>query len=100
MGIFVVSGSYLLMLFDNNLIIVKNFGIFYIVFIIDEVVKWGLKILIEVELSYLIFEVLIIVVMGINGKMIVIFLIGDMFKKSCLIGRLFGNIGYVVFKVV
>lgn len=79
MGIEVISGSYFFFLLDDDFIIVKNLGILYIVLIIKEVINRGFKILIEVEFSYLIFEVLIIVVIGINGKIIVILLIGDMF---------------------
>ncbi|HCT4621757.1 TPA: UDP-N-acetylmuramoyl-L-alanine--D-glutamate ligase [Staphylococcus aureus] len=99
MGISVVSGSHPLTLLDNNPIIVKNPGIPYTVSIIDEAVKRGLKILTEVELSYLISEAPIIAVTGTNGKTTVTSLIGDMFKKSRLIGRLSGNIGYVASKV-
>lgn len=48
--------------------------------IIDEAVKRGLKVLTEVELSYLISEAPIIAVTGTNGKTTVTSLIGDMFK--------------------
>ena len=82
MGISVVSGSHPLTLLDSNPIIVKNPGIPYTVSIIDEAVKRGLKILTEVELSYLISEAPIIAVTGTNGKTTVTSLIGDMFKKS------------------
>ncbi len=61
--------------------------------------KRGLKISTEVELSYLISEAPIIAVTGTNGKTTVTSLIGDMFKKSRLTGRLSGNIGYVASKV-
>lgn len=81
MGISVVSGSHPLTLLDSNPIIVKNPGIPYTVSIIDEAVKRGLKILTEVELSYLISEAPIIAVTGTNGKTTVTSLIGDMFKK-------------------
>ena len=57
-----------------------------------------MKILTEVELSYLISEAPIIAVTGTNGKTTVTLLIGDMFK-SRLTGRLSGNIGYVASKV-
>ncbi|MFW3515865.1 UDP-N-acetylmuramoyl-L-alanine--D-glutamate ligase [Staphylococcus caprae] len=99
MGIEVVSGGHPLSLLDNNPIIVKNPGIPYTVSIIDEAVRRGLKILTEVELSYLISEAPIIAVTGTNGKTTVTSLIGDMFKKSVLTGRLSGNIGYVASKV-
>ena len=81
MGIEVVSGGHPLSLLDNNPIIVKNPGIPYTVSIIDEAVRKGLKILTEVELSYLISEAPIIAVTGTNGKTTVTSLIGDMFKK-------------------
>ena len=61
--------------------------------------KRGLKVLTEVELSYLISEAPIIAVTGTNGKTTVTSLIGDMFKNSRLTGRLSGNIGYVASKV-
>lgn len=99
MGIEVISGEHPLSLLDNNPIIVKNPGIPYTVSIIDEAVRRGLKILTEVELSYLISEAPIIGVTGTNGKTTVTSLIGDMFKKSVLTGRLSGNIGYVASKV-
>ena len=83
MGIEVISGEHPLSLLDNNPIIVKNPGIPYTVSIIDEAVRRGLKILTEVELSYLISEAPIIGVTGTNGKTTVTSLIGDMFKK-CL----------------
>ena len=58
-----------------------------------------MKVLTEVELSYLISEAPIIAVTGTNGKTTVTSLIGDMFKNSRLTGRLSGNIGYVASKV-
>lgn len=99
MGIKVISGSHPNSLLDNNPIVIKNPGIPYTVSIIDEAVKRGLKILTEVELSYLISEAPIIAVTGTNGKTTVTSLIGDMFKNSRLTGRLSGNIGYVASKV-
>ncbi len=72
--------SHPLTLLDNNPIIVKNPGIPYTVSIIDEAVKRGLKILTEVELSYLISEAPIIAVTGTNGKTTVYFNL-EMFKK-------------------
>lgn len=99
MGIKVVSGSHPTSLLDNDPIVIKNPGIPYTVSIIDEAVKRGLKVLTEVELSYLISEAPIIAVTGTNGKTTVTSLIGDMFKNSRLTGRLSGNIGYVASKV-
>jgi UDP-N-acetylmuramoylalanine--D-glutamate ligase len=58
-----------------------------------------LKILTEVELSYLVSEAPIIGVTGTNGKTTVTSLIGDIFQKSRLVGRMSGNIGYVASKV-
>ncbi|WP_257643755.1 Mur ligase family protein, partial [Staphylococcus haemolyticus] len=77
----------------------KNPGIPYTVSIIKEAYQRHLKILTEVELSYLISEAPIIAVTGTNGKTTTTSLIGDMFKKSRLTGRLSGNIGYVASKV-
>ena len=59
----------------------KNPGIPYTVSIIKEATNRGLKILTEVELSYLISEAPIIAVTGTNGKTTVTSLIGDMFQK-------------------
>ncbi|MEJ7172622.1 UDP-N-acetylmuramoyl-L-alanine--D-glutamate ligase, partial [Staphylococcus capitis] len=84
----VVSGSHPTSLLDNDPIVIKNPGIPYTVSIIDEAVKRGLKVLTEVELSYLISEAPIIAVTGTNGKTTVTSLIGDMFKNSRLTGRL------------
>ena len=61
----------------------KNPGIPYTVSIIKEAANRGLKILTEVELSYLISEAPIIAVTGTNGKTTVTSLIGDMFQKAC-----------------
>lgn len=58
-----------------------------------------MKILTEVELSYLISEAPIIGITGTNGKTTVTSLIGDMFSKSRETGHLAGNIGYVASKV-
>ena len=58
-----------------------------------------MKIVTEVELSYLVSEAPIIAVTGTNGKTTTTSLIGDMFSKSRLTGRLSGNIGYVASKV-
>lgn len=58
-----------------------------------------MKILTEVELSYLISEAPIIGITGTNGKTTVTSLIGDMFNKSRENGRLSGNIGFVASKV-
>ena len=60
--------------------------------------KRGLKILTEVELSYLISEAPIIAVTGTNGKTTVTSLM-EICLKSRLTGRLSGNIGYVASKV-
>ena len=54
MGIEVISGSHPFSLLDDDPIIVKNPGIPYTVSIIKEATNRGLKILTEVELSYLI----------------------------------------------
>ena len=99
LGVKIVDGGHPLSLLDSNPIIVKNPGIPYTVSIIDEAYQRGLKILTEVELSYLISEAPIIAVTGTNGKTTTTSLIGDMFKKSRLTGRLSGNIGYVASKV-
>ncbi|NHA38099.1 UDP-N-acetylmuramoyl-L-alanine--D-glutamate ligase [Staphylococcus schleiferi] len=99
MGINVVSGSHPLSLLDEAPIIFKNPGIPYTVPIIQEAQKQGLKVLTEVELSYLISEAPIIGITGTNGKTTVTSLIGDMFSKSRENGRLAGNIGYVASKV-
>ena len=79
--------------------IVKNPGIPYHLPILIEAQKRGLKIVTEVELSYLVSEAPIIAVTGTNGKTTTTSLIGDMFSKSRLTGRLSGNIGYVASKV-
>ncbi|WP_390538483.1 NAD-binding protein, partial [Staphylococcus pseudintermedius] len=60
LGISVVSGAHPLALLDEAPIIFKNPGIPYTVPIIQEAQKQGLKILTEVELSYLISEAPII----------------------------------------
>ncbi len=99
MGINIVSGSHPLALLDEAPIIFKNPGIPYTVPIIQEAQKQGLKVLTEVELSYLISEAPIIGITGTNGKTTVTSLIGDMFSKSRENGRLAGNIGYVASKV-
>src|SRR5699024_303635 len=94
-----IGGEHPLSLLDSNPIIIKNPGIPYTVPLIDASVKKGLKILTEVELSYLISEAPIIGVTGTNGKTTVTSLIGDMFQKSRVTGKLSGNIGYVASKV-
>ncbi|MCG7338718.1 UDP-N-acetylmuramoyl-L-alanine--D-glutamate ligase [Staphylococcus sp. ACRSN] len=99
MGITVIGGEHPLSLLDNNPVIIKNPGIPYHVPLIDAAVKKGLKILTEVELSYLISEAPIIGVTGTNGKTTVTSLIGDMFQKSRVTGKISGNIGYVASKV-
>lgn len=99
LGISVVSGAHPLALLDEAPIIFKNPGIPYTVPIIQEAQKQGLKILTEVELSYLISEAPIIGITGTNGKTTVTSLIGDMFNKSRENGRLSGNIGFVASKV-
>lgn len=99
MGLTVIGGHHPLELLDNNPIIVKNPGIPYSVPIIKEAEQRGLKILTEVELSYLISEAPIIAVTGTNGKTTVTSLIGDMFEKSRQTGLLSGNIGFVASKV-
>ncbi|MDO5375931.1 MAG: UDP-N-acetylmuramoyl-L-alanine--D-glutamate ligase [Staphylococcus rostri] len=99
LGINVVSGSHPLALLDENPIIVKNPGIPYSVPLLQEAQKKGLKILTEVELSYLISEAPIIGITGTNGKTTVTSLLGDMFNKSRETGHLAGNIGYVASKV-
>ncbi|SUK15709.1 UDP-N-acetylmuramoylalanine--D-glutamate ligase [Staphylococcus agnetis] len=99
MGIKVVSGAHPLALLDESPIIFKNPGIPYSISILEEAEKRGLKILTEVELSYLISEAPIIGITGTNGKTTVTSLIGDMFSKSRETGHLAGNIGYVASKV-
>ncbi|MEP9851684.1 UDP-N-acetylmuramoyl-L-alanine--D-glutamate ligase [Staphylococcus aureus] len=99
LGVKVIGGEHPLSLLDSNPIIIKNPGIPYTVPLIDASVKKGLKILTEVELSYLISEAPIIGVTGTNGKTTVTSLIGDMFQKSRVTGKLSGNIGYVASKV-
>lgn len=99
MGIQVVSGAHPIALLDESPIIFKNPGIPYTISILEEAQKRGLKILTEVELSYLISEAPIIGITGTNGKTTVTSLIGDMFNKSRESGRLSGNIGYVASKV-
>ena len=99
MGIEVIGGQHPLSLLDKNPIIFKNPGIPYSVPILQEASKRNLKILTEVELSYLVSEAPIIGVTGTNGKTTVTSLIGDMFQKSREVGRLSGNIGYVASKV-
>ena len=99
MGIEVIGGQHPLSLLDKNPIIFKNPGIPYSVPILQEAQKRNLKILTEVELSYLVSEAPIIGVTGTNGKTTVTSLIGDMFQKSREVGRLSGNIGYVASKV-
>ena len=99
MGITVIGGEHPLSLLDNNPVVIKNPGIPYHVPLIDAAVKKGLKILTEVELSYLISEAPIIGVTGTNGKTTVTSLIGDMFQKSRVTGKISGNIGFVASKV-
>ncbi|MGA4513926.1 UDP-N-acetylmuramoylalanine--D-glutamate ligase [Staphylococcus caledonicus] len=99
LGVNIVDGGHPLSLLDNNPIIVKNPGIPYTVPIIKAAEERGLKILTEVELSYLVSEAPIIAVTGTNGKTTTTSLIGDMFQKSRLSGRLSGNIGFVASKV-
>ena len=99
MGVTVVGGGHPLSLLDKSPMIVKNPGIPYHLPILIEAQKRGLKIVTEVELSYLVSEAPIIAVTGTNGKTTTTSLIGDMFKKSRLTGRLSGNIGYVASKV-
>ncbi|OEL02680.1 UDP-N-acetylmuramoyl-L-alanine--D-glutamate ligase [Staphylococcus casei] len=99
MGITVIGGEHPLSLLDNNPIIVKNPGIPYTVPLIEKAIEKDLKILTEVELSYLISEAPIIGVTGTNGKTTVTSLIGDMFQKSRVTGKVSGNIGYVASKV-
>lgn len=99
MGVKVVGGQHPLSLLDNEPLIFKNPGIPYTVPLIQEAQHRGLKILTEVELSYLVSEAPIIGVTGTNGKTTVTSLIGDMFKKSRITGKLSGNIGYVASKV-
>ena len=98
-GIKVIGGEHPLSLLDSHPIIVKNPGIPYTVPLIEAAVEKGLTILTEVELSYLISEAPIIGVTGTNGKTTVTSLIGDMFQKSRVTGKLSGNIGYVASKV-
>ena len=99
LGITVIGGEHPLSLLDSNPIIFKNPGIPYNVPLIEAATEKGLKILTEVELSYLISEAPIIGVTGTNGKTTVTSLIGDMFQKSRVTGKLSGNIGYVASKV-
>lgn len=99
MGVKIVDGGHPLTLLDKQPIIVKNPGIPYTVSIIKEAEQRGLKILTEVELSYLVSEAPIIAITGTNGKTTTTSLLGDMFNKSRLTGRLSGNIGYVASKV-
>ena len=99
MGVTVVGGGHPLSLLDKSPMIVKNPGIPYHLPILIEAQKRGLKIVTEVELSYLVSEAPIIAVTGTNGKTTTTSLIGDMFSKSRLTGRLSGNIGYVALKV-
>ena len=98
-GVKVIGGEHPLSLLDSNPIIVKNPGIPYTVPLLEAAVEKGLKILTEVELSYLISEAPIIGVTGTNGKTTVTSLIGDMFQKSRVTGKVSGNIGYVASKV-
>ncbi|GAA6818020.1 hypothetical protein HpBTM60_05160 [Helicobacter pylori] len=98
-GVKVIGGEHPLSLLDNEPIIFKNPGIPYTVPILQEAQNRGLKILTEVELSYLVSEAPIIGVTGTNGKTTVTSLIGDIFQKSRLVGRMSGNIGYVASKV-
>ncbi|MDT3958844.1 UDP-N-acetylmuramoyl-L-alanine--D-glutamate ligase [Staphylococcus kloosii] len=98
-GVQVIGGEHPLSLLDNAPIIFKNPGIPYTVPILQEAQARGLKILTEVELSYLVSEAPIIGVTGTNGKTTVTSLIGDIFQKSRLVGRMSGNIGYVASKV-
>lgn len=100
MGITVIGGEHPLSLLDSNPIIFKNPGIPYNVPLIEAATEKGLKILTEVELSYLISEAPIIGVTGTNGKTTVTSLIGDMFQKSRVTGKLSGNIGYVASKEI
>src|SRR5699024_6354082 len=100
MGVKVVGGQHPLSLLDNEPLIFKNPGIPYTVPLIQEAQHRGLKILTEVELSYLVSEAPIIGVTGTNGKTTVTSLIGDMFKKSRITGKLSGNIGYVASKEI
>ncbi|WP_412520224.1 UDP-N-acetylmuramoyl-L-alanine--D-glutamate ligase [Staphylococcus simulans] len=99
MGLTVIGGHHPLSLLDDDPIIVKNPGIPYSVPLIEEAEKRGLKILTEVELSYLISEAPIIAVTGTNGKTTTTSLIGDMFDNSRQKGLLSGNIGFVASKV-
>ena len=78
MGIEVIGGEHPLSLLDNDPIVIKNPGISYNVPIIKAATERGLKILTEVELSYLVSEAPIIGVTGTNGKTTVTSLIGDM----------------------
>lgn len=91
LGISVVSGAHPLALLDEAPIIFKTqvFHIQYLLF--KKHKKQGLKILTEVELSYLISEAPIIGITGTNGKTTVTSLIGDMFNKSRENGRLSGK---------
>lgn len=84
MGVTVVGGGHPLSLLDKSPMIVKNPGIPYHLPILIEAQKRGLKIVTEVELSYLVSEAPIIAVTGTNGKTTTTSLIGDMFSKSRL----------------
>src|SRR5699024_11698649 len=99
MGVKVVGRQHPLSLLDTEPLIFKNPGIPYTVPLIQEAQHRGLKILTEVELSYLVSEAPIIGVTGTNGKTTVTSLIGDMFKKRRIIGKLSEKIGYVASKV-
>src|SRR5699024_5959537 len=93
MGVKVVGGQHPLSLLDNEPLILKNPGISYTQHLSQEAQHRGLKILTEVEVSYLVTEAPIIGGTRTNGKTTVTTRIGDMFKKSRLSGALPGNIG-------
>lgn len=77
-GIKVIIGGYLLEFLDEEFVfMVKNLGIFYSNFMIEKVLVKGILVLIEVELVYLIFEVLIVGIIGLNGKIIIMIMIGE-----------------------